>query len=98
MRRQNPNLLLPQDVKISMNKPAFLQNRWSTRLLPWWNAAATVLPVFLATRFVFLVLTYLGVVLFTVPDYSFTVVPFSDLLTSWNHFDEYALPLSQQED
>ena len=70
-----------------MNKPAFLQNRWSTRLLPWWNAAATVLPVFLATRFVFLVLTYLGVVLFTVPDYSFTVVPFSDLLTSWNHFD-----------
>src|SRR5438094_3728034 len=61
--------------------------RWSARLAPWWQAALAVLPAFLLTRFIFLLLTYFGSVLFTVRNYSYQVVPLSAVLRSWYHWD-----------
>ncbi len=87
MQEYDSNLPLQQNREMSINKMVLARRSWRTRLLPWWKAAITVLPIFLATRFVFLILTYLGVVLFTVSDYSFTVISLNDLLMSWNHFD-----------
>ncbi len=87
MQEYDSNLPLHQNREMSINKMVLARRSWRTRLLPWWKAAITVLPIFLATRCVFLILTYLGVVLFTVSDYSFTVISLNDLLTSWNHFD-----------
>jgi Gpi18-like mannosyltransferase len=87
MQKQNSKLLLPQSGAMSINKITHAQRAWRERLLPWRKAAMAVLPVFVATRFIFLVLTYLGGVLFTVSDYSSTIIPINDLLTSWNHFD-----------
>src|SRR5437764_14943733 len=72
---------------MNTNKTAIATTAWSERLLPWRKAAIAVLPVFVATRFSFLVLTYLGGVLFNVTDYSSTIIPVTNLLTSWNHFD-----------
>ena len=60
---------------------------WRNRFAPWWQATLAVLPTFLITRFIFLLLTYFGAVLFNVSNYSYTVVPFSTILHSWYHWD-----------
>src|SRR5207249_5646850 len=58
-----------------------------TSLTPWWQATVAILPIFVLTRFIFLLLTYFGPVLFTVPNYSYQVVPLRDVLRSWHHWD-----------
>lgn len=63
------------------------QLRWRHKLAPWWQAMLAVLPVFLITRFIFLLLTYFGSVLFTVKNYAFTVVPLNAVLRDWYHWD-----------
>src|SRR5438270_12167698 len=63
------------------------QSGWRARLAPWWQAALGVLPAFLLTRFILLLLTYFGSVLFTVPNYSYQVVSLSSVLRSWYHWD-----------
>src|SRR6266852_518255 len=56
-------------------------------LTPWAQAALVVLPAFLLTRFIFLLLTYCGSVLFTVRNYSYQAVTLSSVLRSWYHWD-----------
>ena len=56
-------------------------------LLPWRRALQVALLPFLLTRFVCFVLWYFGGVLFTVPNYSPTAVPFHDLLYNLNHWN-----------
>src|SRR5437868_2436707 len=63
------------------------QPGWRAKLAPWQQAALAVLPAFLLTRFIFLLLTYFGSVLFTVPNYSYQVVPLRTVLRSWYHWD-----------
>lgn len=63
------------------------ESRWRAALVPWWQATLAILPVFVITRIVFIVLTYFGTVLFTVKNYSYTVVPLSDVLRGWYHWD-----------
>jgi len=63
------------------------QPGWRAGLTPWGQAAVAVLPAFLLTRFIFLLLTYFGSVLFTVRNYSYQVVPLSSVLRSWYHWD-----------
>src|SRR5437868_6855072 len=63
------------------------QPGWRAGLALWGQAAVAVLPAFLLTRFIFLLLTYFGSVLFTVPNYSYQVVPLSSVLRSWYHWD-----------
>lgn len=55
--------------------------------LPWRRATGVALLPFLLTRFVCFVLWYFGGVLFTVPNYSPTPVPFHDLLYNLNHWN-----------
>ena len=63
------------------------QPGWRAKLAPWCQATLAVLPAFLLTRFIFLLLTYFGSVLFTVPNYSYQVVPLRTVLRSWYHWD-----------
>jgi len=55
--------------------------------LPWRRAARVALLPFLLTRFVCFVLWYFGGILFTVPNYSPTPVPFHDLLYNLNQWN-----------
>lgn len=54
---------------------------------PWWKAFLAILPIFLITRAIFLVLTYFGVVLFTVPNYSHQALSLDTLVQSWYRWD-----------
>ena len=56
-------------------------------LLPWRRALQIALLPFLLTRFVCFILWYFGGILFTVPNYSSTPVPFHDLLYNLNHWN-----------
>jgi hypothetical protein len=56
-------------------------------LLPWRRATGVALIPFLLTRFVCFILWYFGGVLFTVPNYSPTPVPFHDLLYNLNQWN-----------
>jgi len=53
----------------------------------WWGATLAVLPVFVVTRFVFLILTYFGGVLFFVPNYWPGHRSLYDILYTWYHWD-----------
>lgn len=69
---------------------------WRDTLRPWWQATLAILPVFLLTRFLFVMLTYFGGVLFTIPNYSPAHLSFRDVLYTWarwdtNHFTNIAL-------
>lgn len=61
--------------------------KWRVSIEPWRKATLAILPTFLYTRILFVVLTYLGVVLFTVPNYSLQTLSTHTLLYSWNHWD-----------
>src|SRR5271167_624070 len=58
------------DEQTSATHPTEMQPRWRSMLEPWWNATLAVLPIFIGTRLLFVLLTYFGVVLFTVANYS----------------------------
>ena len=61
--------------------------RWRSRLAPWWRTMLAILPVFLITRLVFLLLTYFGTVLFTVSNYSSQALPLSTVWRGWYRWD-----------
>src|SRR5579859_5891586 len=63
------------------------QPTWKGILTPWSKAALAVLPAFLITRLIFLLLTYFGGVLFTIPNYATTTMSARDLLYSWYRWD-----------
>src|SRR5579863_6512819 len=84
MSIQNPPLATKDDEQTSMVKT---QPRWRTALDPWWKATLAILPVFITTRLLFVLLTYFGVVLFTVQNYSPQVLPPNTLLFSWYRWD-----------
>ncbi|HET8851093.1 MAG TPA: mannosyltransferase family protein [Ktedonobacteraceae bacterium] len=54
---------------------------------PWYKAFLATLPIFLITRAIFLVLTYFGVILFTLPNYSRQPLSFTVLVNRWSHWD-----------
>ena len=54
---------------------------------PWYKAFLVTLPIFLITRATFLVLTYFGVILFTLPNYSRQPLSFTVLVNRWSHWD-----------
>ncbi|HZO75713.1 MAG TPA: mannosyltransferase family protein [Ktedonobacteraceae bacterium] len=60
---------------------------WRAAAQPWWKATLAVLPTFLITRLIFILLTYFGGILFFVPNYSQTVLGFRDVLYTWYHWD-----------
>lgn len=60
---------------------------WRAWLAPWWKATLGVLPTFLITRLIMLLLTYFGGVLFTVPNYSPFALSTNAVLYNWYHWD-----------
>lgn len=68
-------------------KGTWQQRRWYVGLQPWWLATLAVLPVFIVTRVVFLLLTYFGVILFSVPNYSPHVVRLHNIVYAWYRWD-----------
>lgn len=63
------------------------EHSWRELLAAWWKATLAVLPVFLLTRFIFLLLTYFGGILFVLPNYSANSLPLHDILFNWNRWD-----------
>ncbi len=53
----------------------------------WWRATLAVLPLFIVTRIVFVLLTYFGVILFNVRNYSMRALDFQMLLNAWARWD-----------
>ena len=60
---------------------------WHALAEPWRKATLAILPTFLITRFIFLLLSYFGGVLFFVKNYVTTVIPFHDIVYRWNWWD-----------
>jgi Gpi18-like mannosyltransferase len=87
-KRTRDRVALPEDYR---QKPVTgevaVQPRWPSMIEPWWKATLAILPTFLVTRVIFLLLTYFGLVLFTVPNYSMRVLSPIDFLYSWSHWD-----------
>ncbi len=77
--KQVPTTPLPVEIT---SQPA-----WQTMLAPWWRATRAILPIFIATRVLFLILTYFGAVLFTLPNYSGRSLAAHTVLYSWNRWD-----------
>ena len=75
------------DKQTSTTHPTEKQPKWRSMLDPWWKAMLEVLPVFIATRLLFVLLTYFGVILFTVRNYSPQELSTPILLFSWYHWD-----------
>jgi len=71
----------------SATHPTEMQPQWRSMLEPWWNATLAVLPIFIGTRLLFVLLTYFGVVLFTVANYSPQELSMHTLLFSWYRWD-----------
>ena len=60
---------------------------WRAFVEPWWKATLAILPTFLITRFIFLLLSYFGGVLFFVKNYVTTVISFHTILYRWDWWD-----------
>lgn len=60
---------------------------WRSFLQPWWKATLAILPAFLVTRFIFLILTYFGGILFTLSNYWPGSVAFHDIVYGWDRWD-----------
>src|SRR5438067_9479341 len=63
------------------------EQSWRAVVQPWWKATMAVLPTFLLTRFIFLLLSYFGGVLFFVPNYWPGELDFHQVLSTWYHWD-----------
>jgi hypothetical protein len=63
------------------------EQTWGTLLLPWWRATRAILPTFVITRLIFLLLTYFAGVLFFVPNYFPGSRGFYEVLYTWYQWD-----------
>ncbi len=60
---------------------------WRQLAQPWWQATLAILPTYLITRLIFLLLTYFGGVLFFIPNYSSEQLGIQDVLYTWYRWD-----------
>ena len=60
---------------------------WHSFLTAWGKAALAVLPTFLTTRLVLLLLTYFAGIIFNVPPNTSFSLTFNTILYSWYHWD-----------
>ncbi len=82
MQAQEAVVVTPENIE-----PA-IQPSWRDLVLPWWKATLAILPTFLVTRFLLLLLAYFGGVLFIASNFSPSPVSYHDLLAAWNQGDE----------
>ncbi len=77
----------PTHVEVVPEEATPETQSWRDVVHPWWKALLTILPIFLLTRLLFVLLTYLGGVLFTAADFAATSVSYHDLLANLNRGD-----------
>jgi uncharacterized protein YggT (Ycf19 family) len=82
MQTQEPLLEAP-----ALPAESGVAQSWRALALPWWKALLAALPTFLFTRFIFLLLSYFGGVLFFVPNYWPGQLDFHQVLYTWYHWD-----------
>ncbi|MBV9231339.1 MAG: glycosyltransferase family 39 protein [Chloroflexi bacterium] len=83
MQIQEPTQVTAEAVQ----PPEALQPSWRALIEPWWKATLAILPVFLITRLIFLLLTYFGGVLFFVPNYWTGQLTWQSVLYTWYRWD-----------
>ncbi len=81
----------PASASESDSREAVVQHAWRERLEPWWKTLLAVLPLFIITRILFLLLTYVGGVLFPTLGGSSFALTTSTMLYSWYHADALRL-------
>jgi hypothetical protein len=78
-------------ISESDSHKAVVQHSWRAQVEPWWKTLLAVLPPFIITRILFLLLTYIGGVLFpALGGSSFALTP-KTMLYSWYHADALRL-------
>src|SRR5215472_13764852 len=89
MQVDNPPSITNDDnnEQKSATKTIETQSGWRAVIDPWWKATQAILPIFIATRLLFVLLTYFGVVLFTVQNYSPQILSSHTILFSWYRWD-----------
>jgi hypothetical protein len=75
------------DTKVGGIIPIRLHRALRPWFALWWQATKAVFPLFIVTRIVFVLLTYFGVILFSVPNYSMRALHFETLLNAWSRWD-----------
>src|SRR2546429_2855397 len=86
--RHTPSSLpVPTSTATSSTRTAPARESWRETVAPWWRAATAIFPAFLMSRFIFLLLTYFGGVLFFVNNYDPTARSLHDVLYSWYRWD-----------
>ncbi|TMC21933.1 MAG: hypothetical protein E6J34_08035 [Chloroflexi bacterium] len=60
---------------------------WRISLKSWWGAVVAVFPVFMITRLIFLLLTYFGGILFSIPNDWPGSLSLHDVIYTWNRWD-----------
>ncbi len=82
MQTQESTLAMPGNANTSSDAQS-----WHDLVQPWWSATRSILPTYLLTRFILLLLSYFGGVLFTAPNFSSAPISYHDLVYSWDHWD-----------
>ncbi|GAC1560870.1 MAG: hypothetical protein PVS3B3_35870 [Ktedonobacteraceae bacterium] len=80
MQTEEPAVVTPENIEPKTQS-------WRDIVQPWWKVTLSILPIFLLTRFLFILLAYVGGVLFTAADFAATSVSYHDLLANWNRGD-----------
>ncbi|GAC1359618.1 MAG: hypothetical protein NVSMB44_09730 [Ktedonobacteraceae bacterium] len=83
MQAQEPSLMTNSTTESPGDEP----QEWRATLAPWWRAGLAVLPTFLLTRLLLLILTYFGGVLFSLPNNSSFALTLRTVFYSWYHWD-----------
>lgn len=83
----SPSDEIVQQAKETASSVEVRKTTWRALADPWWKATLAILPTFLITRFIFLLLSYFGGVLFFVKNYAGTVISFHDILYRWYYWD-----------
>jgi Predicted integral membrane protein len=81
---QSQDTTIATDVETTA---ALSRQRWSTLLRSWGKSGRAVLPTFLGTRLLLLVLTYFGGILFKVDTNSTFALNLNSILYNWYHWD-----------
>lgn len=83
MQAQEPSLITNGASEPSAGE----RQEWNALFISWRQASLTVLPTFLLTRLLLIILTYFGGVLFNVPNNSTFALTARTVLYSWYHWD-----------
>lgn len=87
MSTTDPELLVQHNTDTRKETPPAKQIEESELRRPWLYALKMVLPVFLVTRLLTVMLTYFGVLLFTLKNYDTRPLPLSTFVYSWLRWD-----------